>query len=164
MSTPPRPWYREPFMWLVVALPLSSVVGGIGMLVLVSRGPAADSAPEHVQRMAQVQQTDLAPDQRARALALKASGERDAAGVTLTMDAADLPAHLMLQLVHPTDAKHDVTLVLSGTGNRWTWSGDVDTNHAWRLRLGPADGRWRLVGQLPAGATRFELEPALAAD
>ena len=162
--TAPRPWYREPFMWLVVALPLSSVVAGVSLLVLATGGSATDSAPEKVQRMAQVQQTDLAPDQRARALALSARGRRSSDGLEISMAGVDLPAHLMLQLVHPSDAQRDLTLVLAGGEGRWTWSGQVDTGHAWRLRLAPADGRWRLVGQLPAGVDAFELKPALGAD
>lgn len=159
-----RPWYREPTMWLVVALPLSSVVAGFTLLGLASRGQPIDSAPEAVQRVAQVQQTDLAPDQRARLLGLKASGRRDAQGLELRMAGADLPGHLVLQLIHPTEARSDVTLVLAGGDGRWSWSGTIDTGHGWRLRLAPADGRWRLVGHLRAGDDRFELVPALAAD
>ena len=35
-----RPWYREPMMWLVIALPASSVVAGLTTLMLALRGPA----------------------------------------------------------------------------------------------------------------------------
>ena len=164
MSTDERPWYRVPMMWLVLALPLASVVAGVGLLVLVSRGPGADAAPDKVQRMAQVQQTDLAPDQRARALSLSAHGERGDGRLSLALAGSGHPDHLVLQLVHPSDAQRDLTLVLARDGERWSWSGQVDDSHAWRLRLAPADGRWRLVGQLPAGARDFRLDPALTAD
>ena len=32
-----RPWWREPYVWLLIALPLSAVVGGIATLVLAIR-------------------------------------------------------------------------------------------------------------------------------
>ncbi len=28
-AIPPRPWYKEPYVWLIIALPLSAVIGGI---------------------------------------------------------------------------------------------------------------------------------------
>ncbi|MFO1375721.1 MAG: hypothetical protein U1F14_01770 [Steroidobacteraceae bacterium] len=42
-------WYREPMMWLVVAIPLATVVAGFTTLWLASRNPdtiVADAGPQ----------------------------------------------------------------------------------------------------------------------
>ena len=72
MTAPPGRWYREPMVWLLVALPLASVVATLALLRIGGAGPPLDAVPDDVRRSAQVQQADLAPDERALALGLSA--------------------------------------------------------------------------------------------
>lgn len=37
--TSPRPWWKEPYLWLVVGLPLSAVVACVVTAVYILRGP-----------------------------------------------------------------------------------------------------------------------------
>src|SRR3546814_10222127 len=53
---------REPMIWLVIALPLAAVLGGIWMMVLSSRSGSIDSVSDDVQRTGKIQTTDLGPD------------------------------------------------------------------------------------------------------
>src|SRR3546814_16426833 len=55
---------REPMIWLVIALPLAAVLGGIWMMVLSSRSGSIDSVSDNVQRTGKIQTTDLGPDAR----------------------------------------------------------------------------------------------------
>src|SRR3546814_10019468 len=41
---------REPMIWLVIALPLAAVLGGIWLMVLSSRSGSIDSVSDNVQR------------------------------------------------------------------------------------------------------------------
>lgn len=43
-TKPPRPWYREPFYWLVVGLPATSVVTSLTMVTIAvnDRDPVLD--------------------------------------------------------------------------------------------------------------------------
>src|SRR3546814_2092604 len=63
---------REPMIWLVIALPLAAVLGGIWMMVLSSRSGSIDSVSDDVQRTGKIQTTDLGPDERAAQLRLGA--------------------------------------------------------------------------------------------
>ena len=38
LPSSPAPWWRLPIVWLVIALPLASVVGGFALLHLALRG------------------------------------------------------------------------------------------------------------------------------
>lgn len=65
-SVTPKPWYRHPWLWFVIAIPAASVVAGIGLVVtagihadtvvdrdgwekrgvLIAEPDSADAAPE----------------------------------------------------------------------------------------------------------------------
>ena len=67
-----KPFWKTPAMWLVIGLPLASIVAGVSLLVIAVRSGGADAVPDDVQRMSQIQTTDLGPDAQARALGLSA--------------------------------------------------------------------------------------------
>src|SRR3546814_17699109 len=56
---------REPMIWLVIALPLAAVLGGIWMMVLSSRSGSIASVSYDVQRTGKIQTPDLGPEARA---------------------------------------------------------------------------------------------------
>ena len=150
MTAPPGRWYREPMVWLLVALPLASVVATLALLRIGGAGPPLDAVPDDVRRSAQIQQADLAPDERALALGLSAPARLrrdDAGGMALSIDARALPAgETALHLVHPLVAGRDRVLSLRREGDTLVADG-FDPSVAWRLRLVPASGEWRLVAR-----------------
>ena len=60
-----RPFLREPMVWLMLGLPLASVVAGVGLLVAAVRSGGADEVTDVVQGTAQIQVSTLGPDARA---------------------------------------------------------------------------------------------------
>ena len=78
-TTSSSPW-RQPVVWLVVALVATAVAGGIAMVVIASGDGAVDAVPDPVRRTAQVQVVDLGPDVRARSESLSAIVRIDAKG------------------------------------------------------------------------------------
>src|SRR3546814_12127144 len=63
--TSTRPWYREPMVWLMLALPAAAVVAGLSTVVIAVRASGDDAIPESIRRTAQMQEADLAADQQA---------------------------------------------------------------------------------------------------
>lgn len=165
--TTPRPWYREPMLWLVIGLPLWSVVAGLGLLGFALHTGGADAVPDEVRRMSQIQLSDLAADHAARRRGLQASLviSRDTGALRLTLpdDAAQAGA-LELRFVHPLQAIEDRKLTLTPAGAAWLGRFDGALDHDWQLQLRPADGHWRLSGQLSAGQLEVRLVPRLASD
>lgn len=51
---PTRPWYREPMVWLVLALPAAAVIGSLATVLISLRADGADAAPAEVRRCVQV--------------------------------------------------------------------------------------------------------------
>lgn len=165
--TRPRPWYREPMLWLVIGLPLCSVVAGLGLLGFALHAGDADAVPDEVRRMSQIQLSDLEADHAARRRGLQATLviSPDTGALRLTL--ADEPAAtgaLELRFVHPLQAAEDRQLTLTPTAGAWLGRFDGTLDHGWLLQLRPTDGQWRLSGRLAAGQHEVTLVPRLAGD
>jgi hypothetical protein len=142
-------------LWLVVLIPLATVVAGISTVVLSVRSGSTDAVIDPGTRTAQVQDRDLRGgriDPATGALRLQLDGDSAGAGT------------LALTLAHPTRGSLDarIDLVAAGDGI-WLGRLDVDRSHDWNLLLTAAPAHWRLVGRLDANAGRFSLAPALSA-
>lgn len=152
-------------MWLVVGLPLLSIVAGVGLVVIAVRSGGADTVSDPVSRVAQIQTTDLEPDESARKLGLSAV-LRVEDGIVEVLPATgsfarDQPLQLLLQ--HPTREAEDLQLRLLPEGPGWRLQQPVDAGHDWVVQLRAADGSWRLHGRLPKQQRAARLAPSLGA-
>ena len=139
----------EPMVLLVWGLPAVVVVAGFITLAIAIRAGDLDASSDAVQRMAQVQQTDIVADQTALRRGLSASLAVESGMVRLQLlGAAAADGQLTLRFEHPSNSAldHEVALLREGD----TWSGDVALPEAdhWRLVLHAADASWRLDGEL----------------
>ncbi|MGO4222828.1 FixH family protein [Lysobacter sp. TAF61] len=162
---------RMPIMWLVLGLPIVSVVAGVGLLVAAVRSGSDDAVIDTVQRTAQIQLTELGPDARARELKLSAVLRVDKGMVELLPVAGgfgdgsvarDEPLTLILS--HPSEAAQDRTINLTPSEMGWRANVEPAAGHDWLLLLAPRDRSWRLRGRLQAGQRAAHLAPALADD
>lgn len=156
-------------LWLVVLIPLATVVAGIGTVVIAVRSGSTDAVIDPVRRTAQVQDSDLRADRQAARLGLSGQGRLDPGTGAVRLSLAGQPGHdgpLRLTLAHPVRRSEDreFDLVPAGDGSWLGRLADIDLDHDWNLLLAAADGSWRLVGRLAAASDGFELMPALPAD
>lgn len=158
-----RPPWREPMLWMVVALPAAVVAAGIATLVIAIRAGGSDAIPDAVRRTAQIQVADLGADARAQALRLSAILRVDGRLIEVLPVSGNFARSQPLQLAlrHPTRATDDRELQLAPGDNGWLVAQDIDRDHDWRLELGPRDGNWRLRGRLPRDQDAVRLSPAL---
>jgi hypothetical protein len=149
-------------MWLVVGLPLVSMIFGIGLVVIASRD-SDDAIVDKVQRTAQMQVADLGPDARAQQMKLSAV-VRVAAGsieVIPVQGDFDRSAPLRLRLLHPARASGDRVIDVQPGPLGWHAAASLDGSSEWNVRLEPVDGRWRIGGRLPKGQRAVALQPAM---
>ena len=159
------PW-RVPVFWLVVGLPLLSIVAGVGLVIVAVRSGGADVVSDPVQRVSQIQTTDLGPDEAAAKLGLSAV-LRVEDGVVEVLPATGKfggGTALLLVLEHPTRQSDDLRLELLPQGPGWRVQQAVDGEHDWVVQLRDADGRWRLHGRLPKQQHAARLSPSLGGD
>ena len=160
-----RPAWREPMVWLMIGLPVASVVTGLMLVATAVRAGGADEVDDQVQHHAQAQISELAPDERAGSLQLAVLLQRRPGRLQLLPIAGALPRGqvLRLSLRHPTDSSQDRVVVLMPDADGWGTKIDLPEAHDWLLRLAPATEEWRLVGRLPMHQAAARLGPALPA-
>jgi len=158
-----KPWWKMPVMWLVIGLPLASVVAGLGLVVIAARSGGADVVRDDVRRVSQIQTADLGPDARARSLALSAVLSLDEGEVRVIPATGEFETGQPLRLVlqHPSRGAEDIELELPPVETGWQARQAVDDSHDWQVQLTPADGSWRLQARLPRGQHAVRLAPSL---
>ena len=150
-----RPWYAEPWVWLMITFPLLAVIGGmitIYLAVTTSDGLVVD---DYYKRGKAIN-VDLARDRAAAHYGLQAEIAIDLRSnhVQLQLDAPDAvrPDAVRLSLLHPTRAGHDQVLLLQRAADGGYSSGmDELTRGNWYLLLEAGD--WRLFGSMQVPAT-----------
>lgn len=156
-----RAAWREPMLWLVLALPLAVLAAAALMIVRAAGG--TDAAAADVRRMAQVQTEDLAADVEAARLGLRGELRLRAGELVLRVPAAAQQGALRLYLEHPVHAARDRDFEMTPRDGEWRAAVDAfDTGHAWIVRASDMQGHWRVQGRWPTGASSAALVPAVA--
>jgi len=160
-DTSQRPWYREFWLWFVLAPPMTSIVIGLSLVgVAVTHGdsPVVDN---YAQAGRALHKND---DRERAAVKLGLEGtlmlDRETGHVTVHLRGpAELPDSLDLLLSHPTHADRDVKLSMprDSTGlYRANARRAVDGRRYMRLQSG--DGQWLLAKEVAADASELSLE------
>ncbi len=165
MERESSPW-RQPIVWLMVALVGAAIAGGIWLLKVAGNGDSIDAVPDEVQRTGQTQQTDLGPDaaaaQRKLGAIVRIDAEHGFVEVLPVSGDFDRAAALKLRLHHPTRAEQDLSLTLAATETGWRADATPAGDHDWLIQLEPAAGEaWRLRGRMPKGQLAAQLRPSL---
>jgi hypothetical protein len=163
MNTTKRPAWREPMVWLMLALPLAAVIASIALIVTAVRTDDNDSVRDEVTTSAQVQQAQLGPDARAQSLGLAGVLRLTATGVELLPVTGNFERNAPLELVlaHPTLAARDRHVRLQPSELGWRGAIAFDLGHDGVVEVTPADRAWRVRGRLRSGERAVHLAPAL---
>lgn len=166
METPARAWYRQPLVWMIIAIPGSAVLVGVAMLVLAAASYDGLVVDDYYKRGLEINR-DLERDRTAASLGLSAGVVFDASNQTIRVDVvagnspALLPDRLTLRLLHPTRSGLDqiVDLRPAGDGRYLGKLSGLEAGH-WHLQLETA--AWRIVGRMPVPGTGLsDLSPAV---
>lgn len=151
-----KPWYLQPWVWLLIALPATAVIGGMVSLYLAITTSDGLVVDDYYTRGKAINR-DLARDRAAQSHRLEARFDLDIAGnrVTLTLLSPDYvpPREARLAFLHPTQPGHDQRIMLEriGEGQYAGVIGELGRGK-WYVQLEADD--WRLSGrmQLPLSA------------
>ena len=157
------PWYRQFWVWFIIALPLASVVASFTTLWIALDAP--DSlVREDWYRGGQDINQELAARRSAAERGIAATLRLAPEGrieVRLTTGDGAVPPELVLDLGHPTRADRDVHLVLShrddgvyeaALPNLEAADAPVAADSGgWRLRLEPLASDWLLLARVALG-------------
>ena len=159
-------WYREPWPWILILLPMSAVVASIITIWLAIKSEDGLVADDYYKQGMAINQT-LDRDLAALALGLRAELNVAEDGQTLKLKLSGkltpLPDTLKLSILHPTQAGRDKTLSLQASGAS-VYSANLQgadlSSTRWRVILEAPGGDWRLTGQWRGGQPTIVLGEA----
>ena len=156
-----RPWYREPWPWILMAGPAVAIVAGLFTLALALRTEDGLVADDYYKQGLAINRV-LRRDERARELNLRAVASFSGARVRVVLRGGkEAPPELRLRFVHPTRGGRDrsVSLRSSAPG---VYEGTAASlyGETRRLVLEDAGSTWRLTGNWSGGEEASSLEPA----
>lgn len=146
-----RPWYREFWVWFVLAILGMGVASGTGVLV-ISIKHAPQMVTGDYQPLGKVLVDTRERAERAASLGLSASLGVSGNQAELALSAhriAELPDQLLLRFQHPTDAERDVSAVARRIdGGRWQAKlGNIQPPERARVILSDLQQTWWLAGR-----------------
>ena len=165
MTESKHPWYREPMVWLLIALPAVVIAGTVFAIVLATRAGGGDAFPSAVRRTAQIQADDLAPDRKAIALDLHGSLSIDPSTGAVWLALENLPAStlkLHLDLIHPARAAEDMSTDLVRAGENFAGRIENATGKVWSVLVSDAESTWSVTGRFDPATNSATLAPALS--
>lgn len=146
-----KPWYREPWPWILMIMPVTAVVAGSFMMWLAVSTEDGLVEDDYYKKGLTINQT-IERDQVAQSLHIKAQlmvGD-DPGHVRMMLQAGDLgalPQQLRLKVLHPTRSGLDQEVLLTQRGEGYYEGGIKQLGAAkWRLILEDMDKHWRLTG------------------
>lgn len=155
-------WYREPMVWLVIAIPLSAVIVGIAMMsisIITFDGLVED---DYYKKGIDINEV-LARDEFALEQGIKAQVQIDAETGIVVVSLSNsgdyvFPDDLGLALLHPTQSKKDVKLLLSKGPDGRYYSELLKplSDGRWYFRVSEANWRLQKLIDWPS-ADHFEL-------
>ncbi len=160
----PVRWYRVPFVWLLIALPLTAVVAGFTTLWLAIQSDDGVVEDDYYRQGKEINRV-LARDQAAAKLGLESTLELNAAQHELALrlrakPETKFPQAVEIRFLHATRAGLDRSLIVprNGDGSYRAPLPQLAPGH-WNVQLAAND--WRLTGSLRVpGAATLVLRPA----
>lgn len=155
-----QPWYRHGYVWLVIAVPMSSVIVGIIMFTLATRSYDGLVADDYYKRGLQINQR-LDRDKAAQAVGLAAELELTGDELRIRLRAKQepfrAPRTLRVRFSHATRAGLDrsVTVAEHAPGEYRGRAQRLDQGR-WYVEI--SAGSWRLTDVLMSQQTRVVLE------
>jgi len=149
-----NPWFREPWVWLIIALPASAVFGGIvtiWLAVVSDDGLVEDDYYKHGMEINKTLDRDKAAISYDLVANLKISEGQNR--IQISFDANEkfvTPSNIKISFLHPTMKGQDQLLTLRVDGKD-VYAGALPSliNSHWYLQIEADD--WRLLEEIFIG-------------
>lgn len=164
-----RPWYREPWPWLLMLPPLLSILGGVTMVYLATHEPAVLVVADYA-RIEALTSERRARDAQAAALGLRAQlsfAQLPDGRVRVLLvpgpDGMSWPDELRLRLQHVARDASDRALVLTRHEGLYATVVQLAAGR-YEIEVLPPDGAWRLGGTFTRVPADLQLGPGALED
>ena len=147
IRTDSGPWYREPWPWILIALPATAVVAGIVTLIIAITHRDGLVAEDYYKQGLAINRV-LEREARAAQLGLQAQLMVSDSNIRVRISGAgESPDSVVARFIHPTRAGEDREIVLDAMAPGW-YEGKLPqlASGRWYVQLEDAAATWRLRG------------------
>jgi hypothetical protein len=139
-----KPWYREPWPWLVMAGPAAVLVAG-ALTTWIAFASADGLVVEDYYRQGLGINRLLAREEEARRRGISAEVAIEAGTIAVRLRGA-APEVLFVHLAHATRSGHDVRLRLApGADGRYAAAMPALPAGRWHIAIDDPRGAWRII-------------------
>ena len=138
-----RPWYQEPWPWILMAPPAAAVLAGIAT-IWIAVASADGLVAEDYYKQGLALNKVIAREEHAHALGITASVQLSRGRIRVRLEGAAPPA-LFVHLAHRTRAGLDQRLRLARAGESYEAEMAPLAPGAWRAFIEDPQGAWRIV-------------------
>ncbi len=146
----PRPWYREPYFWMVVGIPAAAIVWSAFLLSVALNHQISMVSDDYYDEGMGINR-ELSRDIEAARLGMSAElhfREDNTLEIQLSSDEDRDWSELKVELLHPTLGDRDQELTAQSAGdNRYRVQVEQLIHGRWYLDVRDADNQWRLKGE-----------------
>ena len=148
-----KPWYKEPWPWLLATMPVTAVIAGGFTLWFAITSDDGLVVDDYYKEGKAINQT-IERDKLARSLGISAqlSAQDSRVLVQLSGRLQTPPGNLTLQILHPTRSGDDHTVTLSWDGSAYAGTFPQLASSHYRMQITPEFGNWRLIGEYQPGS------------
>lgn len=142
-----RPWYKEPYVWMLIAFPASTVIAGI---IFISQAVTTKDSlvNDNYYKDGLAINQELAWDKKAKTNDIKGNMtfSSDEATFEVTNTRLVLPSFLKVYLSHPTLEEFDQELMLQKIPNSRLYKGLTNSTAKGRfyMRIESPEQQWRI--------------------
>jgi len=145
------PWYRQPWLWFVLAFPMAAIVWGLTMLVFASTLDTSMVTDDYSKEGRGINMA-IARDELARDMQVAGVLDMNGRSAELMLEtkdgAADFP-YLVLNLYHPTQSDQDRVIQFQQRANgEYTGQVQESLSGRWYYDLQGPTKDWRVKGEL----------------
>jgi len=145
------PWYKQGWPWVLIGMPLASMVIGFTLLYFAILDPDGLVVDDYYKQGRAINQ-DMARQRQAEQMGLLGELNLDTDNGTVSLHLPEVAAgvtQVKLYLLHPTRAHYDLQGVLYRdlSGALFGMINQPRNAH-WRVMVEPEDQAWRLKGRL----------------
>jgi hypothetical protein len=142
-----KPWYREPWPWILMSGPAAVIVAGSATMWLAFGSSDSLVADDYYKRGLAINRV-IAREEAARRLGLSAELLVTPGKLSVALH-GDAPEAIFVQLAHATRAGYDLRLRLPRVGaGRYEASLPPLAPGHWHVTLDDPMGRWRLTKEV----------------
>ena len=152
-----RPWYKEPYVWMLIGIPLSSVIMGV---FFISQAVSTKDTlvRDNYYKDGLGFNQEIQWDKKAKELGLKLdlSVNGNTATLVQKISRLDAPSIIQMKLSHPTLKDNDLDVLLQRGADNKTFSGFIEDYKPGRyyLQLESPEQEWRIRQEIILEAGR----------